>query len=171
MFGQISEGILSIATVAAAAIMCEVISGSSKSSKSIERAVKLVCGLCICISVFSVFISGFGEISKTETVMPDTEGISSCSDVYGSDGYIINNTKKDLERRLSDNIFAKYGIKPISVSIQFNIKKSDCETEVNISDALIILPSSSGEEDRQKVKSYSEQALGCDVSVKGAEDE
>lgn len=150
--------------VCTASYMCELICKNTADPKStVSTAVKLICSLCICITVFSIFFSGDKILNDFGNLADYSENI--VNNPFSEDT-VIENTKTTLEHNLSDAIFESFGIKPVSVCIEFIIKRNNNITDVTLSEADIILPEENDKNLLASVKNYLEGALGCPVTVR-----
>ncbi len=126
------HGILIISLIG---IICEtLLSASTKNTKTLESALKLVFSLCLTLSVL---IPG-AEILKNTNL---SEMLSfEESTLPSEEQNIISLTQKQLEYEISQKIYSQFGIKPVSVSIQFVTEQSKNNTIVEINDVEIQLP-------------------------------
>lgn len=161
---EFSSYIAKLFWICASSLICELICKNTSDSKSsTSSAVKLICSLCICITVFSAFLPGSKIIEDFENFTYTQENKS--YDLF-SENELIENTRSTLENNLSEAIFLSFGIKPTRVSIEFIIKRNNNITDVTLSKAEIILPEQDGENLLVSVKNYAAGTLGCDVIVR-----
>ncbi len=113
-----------------------LLSASSKNTKTMESALKLVFSLCLTLSVI---IPGAEILKNTNLseifVHEETPLISE------EEQSIVFLTKKQLENEISEKIYTKFGIKPTSISIQFVTEQNNEKITVDITGVNIELPS------------------------------
>ena len=161
---EFSSYIAKLFWICAASLICELICKNTSDSKnSTFSAVKLICSLCICITVFSAFLPGSKILEDLENLTYTQENNE--YDMF-SENELIDNTRLTLETNISEAVFSSFGIKPTHVSIEFIIKRNSNITDVVISKADIILPEEASENLLVSVKNYAGETLGCDVIVR-----
>lgn len=155
--------------VALAACVGQLICENADIKKSgIYSAIKLICSLCICLSVFSFFISD-EAISETKKIIDDAVNeihTFSAEASLSSDGYLLDQTKKELQSSLSNLIYDKTGIKPVYAGINFNVQQTETGKKIEFSEADIIFSRDTGDEILYAAELLTEGILGCNVTVK-----
>jgi hypothetical protein len=167
MIEYIGEYITKLFYICTGAVICDLLCGSSNFSNGNKAVVKMVCSLCVCVTVFSFFLPTGDILGKIEEVLEDAQNVYVDTDAIKSENTVIENTRINLEKELSLAIFQNYGIKPIRVSIDFSVKKHGSVTDVTVVSGEIIMPSETAQTVLSSIKVYSESVLGCNVSVKG----
>lgn len=167
MLEYIGEYVTKLFYICTGAVICDLICGSSSFSKGNKEVVKTVCSLCVCLTVFSFFLPADDLLDKAQKMLEQAESVYVDTDAIKSQNTVIENTRINLEKELSSAIFRDYGIKPISVSIDFSVKKQESITDVTVVSGEIVMPCETQQNVLSSVKIYSENILGCNVSVKG----
>ncbi len=167
MIEYIGEYISRLFYICTGAVICDLICGSSNFSRGNTAAVKMICSLCVCVTVFSFFLPTGDIIGKVEKMLEDAQDIYVDTDTVKFEDTVIENTRINLEKEMYSAVFQNYGIKPVRVSIDFSVKKHDGITDVTIVSGEIIMPSETTQTMLTSIRVYSESMLGCNVSVKG----
>ncbi|MCR5353483.1 MAG: hypothetical protein K6D98_04185 [Clostridiales bacterium] len=107
---SVSVYIIKIITVAFASVLCEALTDFQ-----MTKAVKFVCGMCICVTIFS-FLSFQGE-DVFDISFPASESDEiKISDVYKE------KLTRELENQISADIYENFGIMPDSVCINISME-------------------------------------------------
>lgn len=158
----------SLFIVAVCAAVGQLICENADVKKSgVYSGIRLICSLCICLTVLSFFISG-DTISEALKILDGSSGdIAAFSDSQTADGgTLIEETKKELESTLCSLIYEKTGIKPVYAGIKFNVQQTDSGKEIAFSGAEIAFPRDATEDILYFTELFTEGILGCDVTVK-----
>ncbi len=144
--------------VCAAALLCEVLSENTQSSsgKGLSAAIKTVCALCVCVSVFSFFgnITGKGNFDiSTFFALPEVseEQVTSGTENFS---LLLEKTKAELETQIKNAVSDKYGINPDAVRIDLTVNKKNSGTEVTLSSVSLSFGEETPEELRNTAQSY-----------------
>ena len=167
MFTGLHDYFIKLFFICAASVICEWLCENTKSGKeSVGAALKVVCALCVCVTVFSVFMS--------EKVWQNAAGfISSVTDAGSAaalapdESTLIEQTRKQLEKQICRKIFENYGINAEQVCIQFTVKQTETGTDAELSSLTVILPDDTPQALRDTVKSGCEALLGITADIRG----
>ena len=120
----ISDYIKNLMVISCVGAICEfALKGASKGSKSLENGLKLIISLCLFISVF--IPAAKYAVNSLETGVFLQEIPSAKAKRYEASA-VLELTKKELEKSLSEKIYEKFGILPDSISIDsFTEKNSE----------------------------------------------
>lgn len=140
--------------VCAASVLCDAVCETSV-SKGIAASLKIVCSLCICAVVFS-----FSPASVKNVNFGFAE-YDFRNSGYVSDEIIIERTREELEKNMSETIYQKFGIKPVSVSISFSKEEKDGICEVNVNSAKAVLPPDTDGAAASAIRIFVEETLVC----------
>ncbi len=162
MSASISSYLQSIFAVSLIAALCEfLIKGNGKHSAFPEKSLKLIVSLILCVCVLFPVCDVFKKLLDYSSYDTKSLPLSNNSALSATDIYSL--TKKQLENDVSDKIFAKTGIKPKAVSIEFTTTPND--GKIDMKSAVIKV-----EKDCEKaleIQDYSSQLLGIPVKVIG----
>ncbi len=131
------SGLVRLFLVCASALLCELIGGYAKKNACF-KALKTVCSLCVCVTVFSFFGKGArGGLSETLDVLDTVEetvltGVSSVS-AEASEEALLEKTRTLLENELKEEIFEEYGINPTRLCISFSVERKNESTTAEVS--------------------------------------
>ena len=154
--------------VCVGAVICEIICESTSENKNtVFSAVRIVCSLCICLTVFSVFFEKDIFIGEALKLKDELTVNTSSTKKSESVQYLIENTKSELERKMSDIIFSKTGIKPKDISIQLNIESKEGQIEIDIENTYLKMPGKLSETDIYSAKKCIYDTLGCESVIEG----
>lgn len=153
-----------------AAALAEMICEHTKSAGgSVGNAVRLICSLCVCVTVFSAFLSGTGITEKAEDLWNYAEQSTFSQEETSGTAMLMEQTRQNLENELAAKIFEHYGIKTTAVRIEFSMNRTENGTEVSVAALEIRFPAGTPTADTLAVKSYAESVLGCNCVVKTEE--
>ncbi len=154
--------------VCAGAVICEIVCESTFENKNtVYSAVRIVCSLCVCLTVFSIFFEKDVFIDEALRLKDEIAVSRSAAQTTDSMQLLIESTSTELENKLSDIIFEKTGINPASVSIQLNIKSKDNQTQVDFKSVHIKMPETINETEIFSVKKCVYDTLGCESFIEG----
>lgn len=128
----LQSGFIRLFGVCAMALLCELIAENTKKS-ACYTALKTVCALCVCVTVFSSFSSDLSterlkqafenaEQSLTSIVPTGTE----------PEAAVLERTRDELITQTKQRILEKYGITPVELGISFSVTKQDGQTLVGV---------------------------------------
>ena len=150
------------------AVISEIIcDGISENQGTVFSAVKILCSLCICLTVFSAFFEK--NILFDEALKLKNELAASASSTVKTERVqcFLENTKKELEKNISETIFIKTGINPTEVCIQLNIESENNNTKVEIENVYLNMPDTTSKTDIYTAKKYVYDTLGCESVIEG----
>ena len=151
--------------ICAASIFCEIISENTKAGKSsVGTALKLVCSLCICITVFSFFRTD-DLLSGLQGMLDAVEKAGSAAAFAPDETLLLEKTRMQLEKQIDTDIFENCGIKPTDVSIQFTIRQTVSGTDVGVASLSILLPDGTPPSLQSAVSTHTQNLLGCTATV------
>jgi len=157
------EYFITLFSVCCVCTLCDLLSDFA--SKGVSSALKLLCSLGILMSVFSIFLNGCDikkELSKLESIYSQAQKYESLQE---SENVFVENTGIQLEYNISCTIYEKFGIKPVSVSIEFNKENKDGVTEISLQKIDITLPEDTDEISVYSVKSFVGELFGSDAKI------
>ena len=126
--------------VCAAAALCDILAENTfvSGGKGTSAAVKTVCALCVCASVFSFFGNVRGALDSSvfdglnsaafSALAADREKTDTSQSVLP----LIERTKVLSEKRIADIVFQKYGIIPTNVCIDLTVNQPNDPTTVDV---------------------------------------
>lgn len=153
----------SLFTVCILCMLCEMISGFT--SKGVSSALKLVYSTVLLLTVFSAVFSGCDISVVTDSLSAATEITLTSEISYNSESVFLEKTKQELENNLSSAIYEKFGIKPDSVSIEFNTEANKKETEVSVHKISIVLPSYADNITISATDIFTQSLFGTDTQI------
>ncbi len=159
--GAYLHGLLTISLIGI--ISDSLLSVSSKSTKTMESALKLVFSLSLTLSVL---IPG-AEILKN-TNFSEIFAHEEAGHISEEEQSIIYLTKKQLENEISEKIYSEFGIKPTTISIQFVTEQNNEKITVDITGVDIELPSEHGTS-YNKIYAFVTDLLGISSNTDGEE--
>ncbi len=114
---NLSKYIGTIFIISLCSALCEFTLKSTSGSQTLQRGLKLVISLALCVSVFvpaaNVFKNGFPDFSKDIQV----NGTSNSKALQNT--FLEQLTKSEVEKQVEQKIFHKTGILPDGVCISF----------------------------------------------------
>lgn len=152
-----SNYLLTVVGAAITAVAADVVNSSvSKKTKGLEKYIKFGIVLCVvsCMVLPLVKLFDTGVQLIPDMVITDTENTTSTEN---DSLYIL---ERECEEALVEELIAKTGIKPVSVSIEMKWDK-DCPV---IEKALVILPKGC-DDDKNTVAQETEKALGAKAEI------
>ena len=152
-----SNYLLTVVGAVLTAVVADIINSSvSKKAKGVEKYIKFGIILCVLSVLVLPLVRLFGDapelIPKTQITDAGNTGI-----IENDSLYIL---EKECENALEEELIAKTGIKPVSVSIEMKWG-NDCPV---IEKALIIIPKGS-DENKSMVAEEAEKALGLKAEI------
>ncbi len=137
--------------ICAAVLICELL--CEHTGKGIKAALKVVCGLCVCLTVFSFFENSFLPATDfhADALLPESsETLSANANLEP----LLKRTAKQIEAEIGTAVFEKYGIKPVSLCIDWTVTEKDAETEIGIAAFSVEFASGVSIENQNAVKDY-----------------
>ena len=107
---SVSVYIIKIITVAFASVLCEALTDSR-----MANAVRFVCGICICVTIFSFLSFQGGDVFDIPFPVSDIS-VAEGTDVYKE------KLSSELENQISADIYENFGIMPDSVCINISME-------------------------------------------------
>ena len=168
MSGLFSSYFSKLFCICACSLVCEIVCHSvSQKNSGIFQTVKIICSLCICITVFSAFFSSQCFTEDLDKITSQIEAVTQNINTENNGNGVIESIKIQLENDVSKNILKKTGINPVSVSIQLNIKFEDDEKVIDLKNVYISVPEATTTEEICIIKNYVNEILGCQTYVQG----
>lgn len=136
--------------ICAAVLICELL--CEHTGKGIKAALKVVCGLCVCLTVFSFFGNSFFPTTDfhADALLPEKNVLPAQANFEP----LLERTAKQIEAEIGTAVFEKYGIKPVSLCIDWTVTEKDAETEIGIAAFSVEFASGVSEESQNAVKDY-----------------
>lgn len=136
--------------ICAAVLICELL--CEHTGKGIRAALKVVCGLCVCLTVFSFFGNSFLPTTDfhADALLPKKNVLPAQANFEP----LLERMAKQIEAKIDTAVFEKYGIKPISLCIDWTVTEKDAETEIGIAAFSVEFASGVSIENQNAVKDY-----------------
>ncbi len=143
--------IIKIIAIVSASALCEALT-----DVQMTKTIRFVCGLCICITVFS-FLSFKGE---------DVFDFSTKD--YKSAGFSLSYTYEErlsteLEKQISSNIYENFGIMPEEVCINISIENEN----VQVREIDVVFSENVSESVMQSVSNHLRLLFGAETKTSG----
>lgn len=128
MTDALLRGIYEIIAISAVALISDVF--LEQKNPSLLKAVKLICSLCITLCIFTQFFMA-GTSENLNISFSNVYNGSDNTDTYNSDIF-INQTERELSKKVADDIFSHFGINPEQVSIDLSVQYTKNEPSVSL---------------------------------------
>lgn len=143
---------------------------TSFSSGKASTALKVICNLIILLALLTSLMKGCDisdGIAKIKDIDILTDHQKQYSQVtFSEENGLMDSISTELENTLSHTINEKFGINPIAVNIEFNIKKQDTtENEIAVKKAVIVLPNNTDPIICSAIKSFSDSLFAVDTEI------
>ena len=134
-------------------------------SQGVAAAVKLISGLTVLLTVFSVFLGGCDIVNSVNNLKESVSAVQQSEILTEQYSVFTDNTKKELEINISSAIYEKFGIKPHNVCIQFSTEKREGFTDISVECLEIILPENTDEISAKAVKDFADRLLNTHSEI------
>ncbi len=163
MTGAVHGYFLRLFLVCTAACLCDTILVHTKNGSSVSAANRVVCSLCI----FITLLSGADAFDLSENIAAFSESIAAVNasaDASSEQDFLIQSAVNDTENRLKDEIFRRYGIKIRDIRIEFTIGRQMTDTEV-IPEKVHVVFEEPTEAHNPSVRAFLTEILGSHVTI------
>lgn len=128
----LQSGFTRLFFVCATALLCDLLAENAKKS-SCYKALKLICALCVCLTVFSLFSNDLSDEKLKQAFEKAEQSMASpVTPRAEPEAALLEKTRVELTKQTKQILFEKYGITPTGLDISFNVTKQDGQTIVSI---------------------------------------
>ncbi|MGM9645983.1 MAG: stage III sporulation protein AF [Eubacteriales bacterium] len=153
-------------TLLTVSVICGIINSFLPSSeKSLKKYAGYLMGLVMAVvilSPLSSFVGGIGSVKENIKNFTDNLMIEEKTD--NANKIIVNATEKSICDKIKNMLISKYNFEDTDVYVSLETEESN-EKIITIKKVVVTLTNKASWSDADRIKSYLENMIGCDVSV------
>lgn len=154
--------IYSILTIS---IISAILSSFISSSNPLKKYINYLCSIILVFTILSPILSIFkNTFNVKEYISNFYHSINTEEIIQNSNTIIVNTSKKNVCNGIKEALISKFSFEETDVYVDLEINSKDI-TAIEITKVKVILTNKASWSDTDKVKSFLEELLSCQIDV------